>query len=61
VDHEAVARRKILEAVGADRVGLLQIGAGAVEAALRHGVYVPDADQTRFDDLATLLLDDTER
>ncbi len=28
------------------------------KAALRHGVYVPDADQTRFDDLATLLLDE---
>ncbi|MGH7484050.1 MAG: tyrosine-type recombinase/integrase [bacterium] len=28
------------------------------KAAVRQGVYVPDADQTRFDDLATLLLDE---
>ena len=28
------------------------------KAAVRQGVYVPDADQTRFDDLAALLLDE---
>ena len=28
------------------------------KASLRQGVYVPDADQTRFDDLASLLLDE---
>ena len=28
------------------------------KAALRQGTYVPDADQTRFDDLAALLLDE---
>src|SRR5713101_8999 len=27
------------------------------KAHVRQGIYVPDADQTRFDDLATLLLD----
>src|SRR5215470_15076002 len=28
------------------------------KASVRQGVYVPDADQTRFDDLASLLLDE---
>jgi len=28
------------------------------KAQIRQGTYVPDADQTRFDDLATLLLDE---
>ncbi len=28
------------------------------KAQVRQGVYVPDADQTRFDDLASLLLDE---
>jgi integrase len=28
------------------------------KAQIRHGTYAPDADQTRFDDLATLLLDE---
>jgi len=28
------------------------------KAQLRQGTYVPDADQTRFDDLATLLIDE---
>ncbi len=28
------------------------------KAAVRQGMYVPDADQTRFDDLAALLLDE---
>src|SRR5215470_14180635 len=30
----------------------------AWKAAIQQGMYVPDADQTRFDDLVTLLLDD---
>ncbi len=28
------------------------------KAQIRQGTYVPDADQTRFDDLATLLIDE---
>jgi integrase len=28
------------------------------KAQIRHGTYVPDADQTRFDDLASLLIDE---
>ena len=28
------------------------------KAEVRQGIYVPDADQTRFDDLASLLLDE---
>jgi len=28
------------------------------KAHVRQGIYVPDADQTRFEDLATLLLDE---
>jgi hypothetical protein len=28
------------------------------KAQIRQGTYVPDADQTRFDDLVTLLLDE---
>ena len=30
----------------------------AWKAAIQQGMYVPDAEQTRFDDLVTLLLDD---
>jgi len=30
----------------------------AWKAAIRQGMYAPDADQTRFDDLVALLLDD---